>query len=210
MLTVKSFAGFKETHQEGSRPRRASYVIAVCDCGKDTLVNVYHVKNGNVGSCGCSRSKFLIQAKTKHGHAPFNRKQSKVYTIWKGMKRRCSNPNDSHFKHYGGRGITVCERWCGEDGFLNFLIDMGEPAPGMSIERKDNDKDYDPDNCVWIPLPEQAKNRNYNWRVRLNGELMTARELSRRLGCGPSTIDTQLRNGGFRKDRCVPFITLGL
>jgi hypothetical protein len=73
------------------------------------------------------------------------------------MRKRCSNPNDARFKHYGGRGIRVCERW---DSFERFFADMGPRPPGYSIERINNDGNYEPGNCKWLPKTEQAKNRS--------------------------------------------------
>jgi hypothetical protein len=87
-----------------------------------------------------------------------NGKQPAAYSKWVGMKTRCKNPNSHVWKHYGGRGITVCSRWLGRDGFRNFYADMGEPN-GLTIDRIDNDKGYSPDNCKWSTMKEQAANK---------------------------------------------------
>ena len=89
------------------------------------------------------------------------------------MKQRCGNPNYPDYAEYGGRGIRVCERW---QLFGNFLADMGEPAPGMTIDRIDNDKDYEPGNCRWTDMKVQSNNTRRNHYLTLNGVSKTISE----------------------------------
>ena len=88
-----------------------------------------------------------------------NVKHHPLYDTWATMKKRCSNPNHISYKNYGGRGIKVCERWLGVEGFKNFLADMGERPEGYTLDRKDNDEDYTPENCKWSSRKEQLFNR---------------------------------------------------
>lgn len=129
--------------------------------------------------------------KQTHGHTSF-KMLSPTYTVWHGMRQRVNNPKYALFKDYGGRGITVCERW---GKFENFLADMGEKPEGMSLERIDNDQGYNPDNCKWATRIEQANNKRNSVFVEYNGERMTCAQWSKRLGYEPHLISWRLRNG---------------
>jgi len=126
-----------------------------CVCGRTTVVSNSNLRAGRMVSCGCKKSELLRAKNTKHGQNGEIR--SPEYGSWMSMKRRCQNPNDKNFKAYGGRGIKICDRWM---AFENFLVDMGRrPSTRHTLDRVNNDGNYEPGNCRWATPSEQAKNR---------------------------------------------------
>lgn len=134
---------------------------------------------GSTKSCGC------LVKKHEQSH-------SKVYRIWDSMVRRCHTPTHAAFKDYGGRGITVCERW---RDFINFYADMGDPPKGMSLDRKRNDEGYEPSNCRWATRKEQNRNTRANRMVAARGRTASVAEWSEELGWPHYVIASRLREG---------------
>jgi hypothetical protein len=132
-----------------------------CDCGESVSVATSALRSGKTRSCGCLHSDVTALRNTTHGQS-----QHRIYGVWRTMLSRCTNPNARTYPYYGGRGITVCERWRGPEGFANFLADMGDRPDTpigakrhWSIDRIDNDGPYAPDNCQWADPPMQAANK---------------------------------------------------
>lgn len=139
---------------------RKTLVNALCDCGVIFVCSGANMKSGNTSSCGCYRDETRANGGiVTHGHSiaeKGSRKPTKTYRSWMAMRRRCLYDKHPAFNHYGGRGITVCESWA---LFENFLADMGERPPRMTLDRKDPDGHYTKANCRWANSKTQASNR---------------------------------------------------
>lgn len=119
--------------------------------------------------------------------------RSKDYRTWWDMLERCRNSNRKDFKHYGGRGIKVCKRW--RNSFLNFVDDMGRKPSGMTLDRRNNNQGYSPNNCRWITTLEQNRNRSSNRILRFNGKSACVTEWAQNIGIPKDTLNSRLRRG---------------
>lgn len=179
--------------QSIERVGRYRYALCECSCGGSKKVRVDHLRTGKIRSCGCLQSETSRTRLLERG--PFIRhglSKSRAYSTWLSMKQRCLNPNNPAFKDYGGRGITICDRWL---DFETFVGDMGQPPNGHTIERLNNSRGYEPGNCVWADRETQQNNRRPNKRITWRGETRTVSQWSRKLGLHRNTIDQRLANG---------------
>lgn len=157
-----------------------------CECGTEAIVTGGNLKSGKTKSCGCLRVEVSRAKATKHGTLT-NGAQTKTYSIWKAMKKRCSNPRTTDFSYYGGQGIQVCDRWV--KSYAAFLSDMGEcPGPDMSIDRIDGTKGYEPSNCRWATRLTQAQNKPATRLIEFRGEVMSVSAFARKIGKSQTTI----------------------
>ena len=169
-LTGQRYGTLTVIERAPNRKSKACW-LCQCDCGARKEVRAANLRNGNTHSCGCGSVRF----KRTHGMT-----STPEYGIWTGMKRRCLNPRDSHWENYGGRGISICERWL--NSFENFYADMGKrPSPDLSIDRyPNNDGNYEPANCRWATKSQQnatAAVQHIAQRVTLSAETTCASDL---------------------------------
>lgn len=148
--------------------------VARCECGAVREVNKSALMAGRTTSCGCRTGNRHDSTQQRHG-----RYRSRTYNSWERMKQRCFDPNLKRFPDYGGRGITVCERW---KTFSNFLEDMGEVPEGHSLERLDVNGNYEPGNCIWADDETQNNNLRGMKKYLLDGKWWSREQLMRRWG----------------------------
>lgn len=130
--------------------------VCICDCGKSIDADGCHLRRGKSTSCGCFRAQASAGRMTVHGEARKG-KRSRTFNCWMNAKMRCFSPGATRYKDWGGRGITMCERW--KNSFENFLADMGECPLVKSLDRIENDGNYEPGNCRWATPQQQNNNR---------------------------------------------------
>jgi hypothetical protein len=167
MPAAKSLAGqvfgrLTVIEQYGSRQGRVNWLCR-CDCGTLHEAVSHALTSGHTKSCGCLKDERNTSTAHTHGHARRKTGLSPTYQSWRGMRTRCTNPNVKSYKDYGGRGIQICERW---KDFGNFLADMGERPDGRTLDRKNVNGDYEPNNCQWATRKEQAMNTQKTSKIR--------------------------------------------
>lgn len=178
-------------------PHRYVRWDCLCDCGGSITVVSNNLATGDTTSCGCYRKEVVTQAQTTHGMS-----STTEYSSWQNMLNRCTNPNEEAYKNYGGRGITVCERWL--NSFENFFADMGfKPGPEYSIERRENNRGYSPDNCHWATRGEQNNNKRNNVLFEYNGETKTIKEWSVVSGINYDKLHARLMQFNWDFERAI-------
>ena len=152
-LTGQKFGKLTVIERKGTNIRGYAQWYCKCDCGKNTLVAGCNLRSGDTKSCGCLSIK---HGQTRLGDKFLkNKVRSKAYSTWTNIKQRCYAVTNPLYKDYGGKGIKICQSWL--DSFENFLHDMGDVSDSKNfLCRKDNNKDYEPDNCYWGTKSEQS------------------------------------------------------
>ena len=192
-LTGKRFGRWTIVSFSHINEKGASYWQAKCDCGKEGVIRGSSLVERGSGSCGC----LAVEKSSTRGGAT----KLRVFSCWKGMIRRCTDPREKKYHLYGGRGITVCERWM---AFENFLADMGEVPDGMTLDRINPDGNYEPMNCRWATPTTQANNTRRNRKLTLNGVTHTIMEWSRIVGVNHETIRRRINRGVSVKEALRP------
>jgi hypothetical protein len=189
-LTVLSRS--TESHKHGQ-----AHWVCRCSCGTKTTVAGDMLRRGRSKSCGCLRAEMSADRARTHGLSATTEHKS-----WRHMLGRCRNKSDRGWPNYGGRGITVCDRW---DSFENFMADMGpKPSPAHSIDRIDNDKGYEPGNCRWATSVEQNNNRRSSKVIEHNGIRRSLAQWAEAIGVQAGTIAWRLKSG-WPTERAINF-----
>lgn len=162
-----------------------------CDCGVEKRISQDNLLSQRTKSCGCLRREATRQNKERHGHTR-DGKRSATHATWSSMIARCTNPSNTAYPDYGGRGVGVCERWL---VFENFLEDMGPRPNGYTLDRIDNNHGYNVDNCRWASHRQQANNRRSNRIITVDGISLNIRGWSELNGIKPQTIQSRLSLG---------------
>lgn len=164
-LTGQVFGRLTVTRRASSIKYKSSTAptwLCHCTCGGQIVTRGDRLKYGTTSSCGCLYSNSPLRL--KHGESK-GRSKTREYVTWQAIVQRCGNPNNHAYSYYGGRGISICDRW--KSSYENFLDDMGRmPGEGYSIERVDVNGDYSPDNCKWATMKEQSRNKRVGSRNR--------------------------------------------
>lgn len=177
-LTVIEYAGLDDI-------KKHTMWKCKCECGNETITRKTRLKSGDTKSCGCA----LGNIQYKHGLY-----KHPIHKIWDGMKYRCNNPNATHYKHYGGRGIKVCDKWNNDfEAFYRDMIDTYKE--GLTIERKDVNGDYSPENCVWATMEEQSHNRRNTRYMTVFGEKMSIAQAAKKYNINYGTLHGRLERG---------------
>ncbi len=161
-----------------------------CDCGNITFVETCNLKANRVKSCGCLKLEKFIERSTKH-----NQRHTKLYEVWKSIKQRCLNPNNRSYKNYGLRGISICDEWKNDfNTFYTWSMKNGYNSK-LSIDRINNNGNYEPSNCRWVDRTTQANNKRTNHFITYDNKTLTIAQWSQETGISPCAIYCRLQRG---------------
>jgi len=209
-LVAVKFSHFKEyARKDRNSLKMVPYWEFRCDCGNVVLLSLDSVKAGGSKSCGCWRREASKINNTIHGQAQKRTgdgKASRLYRIWAQMKRRCDLPTVKAHYRYGGRGIKVCREW--SENFVAFeqwALNNGYDSK-LTLDRRDNDGNYEPDNCRWVTRKVQANNRRTNKNVQYKGERYTIAELADKFNLPVSSLGYRLFKG-MSTEEAIDYLT---
>lgn len=181
------------------RQKHRAHWTCRCTCGAETVVAGKSLRSGGAQSCGCLRVERNKAAITSHGHAT-TKAHTRTYTSWRSMRSRCLDKGSHSYPEYGGRGISICQRW---ESFAAFLEDMGERPAGMSIDRIDVNGNYEPSNCRWATASLQSANTRRALVYEFEGVSLPLIDWAKRLGIDYQTLKTRIRSYGWTPERAL-------
>lgn len=187
-LTGQKFGRLTVVEYHSTKNKRAMWLCR-CECGNERIHSTSNLKAGDTLSCGCYRTENIQRIRTTHGMFG-----TRIYSIWSDMKRRCTDSSVVGYENYGGRGIKVCEEWTNFESFYSWAIDNGY-SDNLTLERIDVNGNYEPNNCKWATMIEQANNKRNNVIVEIDGVSKTVAEWSRLTGIPYMKIYKRVRRG---------------
>lgn len=198
-LTGQKFGRWTVLKEDGRDERGRALWLCRCDCGTERAVKGWRLREGTNRSCGClRREKSAARGREKATHGM---SQTRIYNTWKNMIQRTTDPKAMSYQHYGGRGIKVCERWQSLDGFL---ADMGPTyADDLTIERIDVDGDYEPGNCRWATVAEQARNKRNTRLLEYRGRSLVIADWAKVLNVNAKTLTSRIYQYGWSVERAL-------
>ena len=173
---------------ERSETREHKWLFS-CSCGGEVVTSIKSVRSGHTSSCGCLHRRQLADRNKTHG---LSKRHPREYRSWKDMRSRCFRPQSKDYKDYGGRGISVCERW---ESFALFILDMGSKPRETTIDRIDVNGNYEPSNCRWATANVQANNKRSNCCIKIGSETKTLQQWSDFYGIRRETARWRLNRG---------------
>lgn len=171
---------------------------AICDCGTKKIVSGNNLKRGQSKSCGCLNRERSVEYHTKHGG-----KRTRLYGIWNKMIRRCRDVNNKDYVNYGARGITICDEWHHFPAFREWAMSSGY-SPDLTLDRKDNNKGYCPDNCHWATRTQQNRNKRNTVTLTIDGETRPLTEWAEINGICSATLQDRYKKGWDYRDLFIP------
>lgn len=173
------------------RKNNSSWFRCVCECGGETTTTSNNLMRGHTVSCGCVNIEKFIERSFKHGISG----EHPLFISWIGMRNRCSYKKHNRYKHYGGKGIKVCDEWKDDfKAFYDWALENGWQE-GLSIERKENELDYCPSNCKFATIQEQSRNRTSNVNLTYNGETKCVTDWAKEVKSHAQTISKRVKRG---------------
>lgn len=189
-LTGKKFTRLTVIARHGSTKSKKAVWLCQCECGGKTKVTSQMLTSGRTKSCGC-----LHKEQLSAGHSTHCLSKTRLHKAWCNMKTRCYNQNNKDYSRYGGRGIIMCDEWKNDFvSFYNWAIINGYNDM-LTLDRIDNNGNYEPSNCRWITMQKQCNNRHSNHMITYNGETHTISEWSEIVGMSRDALVSRLRRG---------------
>lgn len=200
-ITGQKFSRLTAVKQVGRDKGRQALWEFKCDCGNTCITRASSARNGNTRSCGCLPKEMIKYIALKYlplAHAAtttHGKSKERVYRIYKAMKARCYNHHNMKYHNYGAKGITICDEWLNNSQTFIDWAALNGYKDNLTIDRKNNDKGYSPDNCRWVTVAEQNRNTSQNVYLTLNGQTRIMTDWAKMMGMHPTTLAGRLRSG---------------